>query len=64
MVTAGAPLSEPPAAPRLDLHDDRGPIRHDADAPRVPTQRGPILALGVVLVLVLLAIGAWLGKSL
>ena len=58
----GVSPSSPPA-PRLDFADSSSPSR-GTDAPVVPRHRGPMLALGVILILVVLALGAWLGKSM
>ena len=56
--------SSPPTAPRLEFSDSRPPAYHGTEAPDVPRQRGPMVVLGVIVVLVVLALGAWLGKSL
>jgi serine/threonine protein kinase len=61
-VMRGAASPSSPPAPRLEFGDS--PVQRGTEAPVVPRDRGPMMMLGLILVLIVLAIGAWLGKSL
>jgi serine/threonine-protein kinase len=54
-----APAARPAASPVSSAAPATDP-----DPPLVPVSRGPLIAIGAVLALVLLALGVWLGKML